>query len=377
MKLALVFTNDWELFGDGSGEYYEIQHNPLQDLTKLLGQYGAKITIMAEVFQQLKHIEFSDSNTNFKKITESWEKILQDSYSEGHDVQLHLHPQWNEAKYENNEWSLGDNWSIGKRPKEQIERFIQIGKSYLESVISKVDGSYNCNCFRAGAYYIEPSSEVIKTLKQNNFISDTSVTKGTYVDSYYDYRGAYSNILPWNIDEKGVNIKSDSTGLIELPIHSAISTDSEVIKKFLPELYYKLRFGVSITKAEMDWMKERDRIKSLRYPTSRRAYKKHENKNLNWYFNKILSKNAVQLDYDYVPATAFVKMLENIFNDKSLKKYRDTDTVIPIIASGHVKDMHNTDNVKGILEGIDNKLKDKIVYLKLSEAAELANRNLI
>ncbi len=70
-------------------------------------------------------------------------------------------------------------------------------------------------------------------------------------------------------------------------------------------------------------------------------------------------------------------MLENIFNDKSLKKYRSSDIVIPIVAIGHVKDMHNTDNVKGILEGIDKKLKDKVVYLKLSEAVESAKLNLI
>lgn len=377
MKLALIFTNDWELFGDGSGEYFEIQHNPLQELTNLMSQYGAKLTIMAEVFQQLKHIEFSNNNNSLKNITDSWEKILQDSYSKGHDVQLHIHPQWNEAKFENNEWQLGDNWSIGKRSKDQIEKFISDGKSYLEEVIRKVDENYSCNCFRAGAYYIEPSASVIEVLNLNNFICDTSVTKGTYVDSYYDYRQAYSNILPWGIGSEGVTQKSNNPRLTEIPIHSAISIDSEAFKKYVPILYYKARFGISPSKSELEWMKQRDSIKRIRYPSSRRAYKKHENKNLSWYINKILSKNAIQLDYDYVPASAFVKMLENIFNDKALKKYRSTDIVIPIIASGHVKDMHNTDNVKGILDGIDNKLKDKVVYSKLSEAVESANRNLI
>lgn len=377
MKLALIFTNDWELFGDGSGDYYEIQHQPLVELTSLMNDYGAKLTIMAEVFQQLKHIEFTDKNKSFKSITDSWEKVLQDSYLSGHDIQLHLHPQWNEAKYINNEWLLGDNWSIGKRPKAQIEKFITDGKLYLENVIRKVDEDYQCNCFRAGAYYIEPSTNVIEELSLNNFVCDTSVTKGTYVDSYYDYRKAYSNILPWGIGTEGVTKKSNEPKMMEIPIYSAISIDSEAFKKFVPNLYYKLRFGVSPSNSELQWMKQRDTIKSIRYPSSRRAYKKHENKNLSWYINKILSKNAIQLDYDYVPASIFVKMLENIFNDKSLKKYRSSDIVIPIVAIGHVKDMHNTDNVKGILEGIDKKLKDKVVYLKLSEAVESAKLNLI
>ena len=44
MKIGLVLTNDWELFGDGSGDYYELQYKPLEDLLKILKEYEAKIT---------------------------------------------------------------------------------------------------------------------------------------------------------------------------------------------------------------------------------------------------------------------------------------------------------------------------------------------
>lgn len=377
MKLALIFTNDWELYGDGSGDYFEVQHQPLTDLTNLMDSYGAKLSIMAEIFQQVKHEELSESNSEFKKISDAWKEILRKSYSKGHDVQLHIHPQWNEARLENKEWILGDNWSIGKRSKEQIDAFIKMGKSYLERTISEVNSNYKCEVFRAGAYYIEPSSNVIDTLNQNEFICDTSVTKGTYVDDYYDYRKAYSNILPWSIGSEGVIKKNDNSKLIELPIHSAISIDSEALKKFAPDIYYKLRFGVSLSEAEKSWMRERDKVKSVRYPVSRRAYKKHENKNISWYINKILSVNAVQLDYDYVPSSVFIKILKNLFEDKQLAKYKNKDIIIPVVASGHVKDMHNTDNVKRILEGIKSELSDKVEYWTISEAAKYSKENLI
>ncbi len=377
MKLALIFTNDWELYGDGSGDYFEVQHQPLIDLTSLMDGYGAKLSIMAEIFQQVKHEELSESNPDFVKIVDSWKEILRESYAKGHDVQLHIHPQWNEARLENNEWILGDNWSIGKRSKEQVEAFIQMGKTYLESTIQGVESNYKCEVYRAGAYYIEPSNNVIDTLKENEFICDTSVTKGTYVDNYYDYRKAFSNILPWSIGKEGVTKKVESSSLIEIPINSAISIDSEVLKKFVPDVYYKLRFGVSLSEAEKTWMRERDKVKSIRYPVSRRAYKKHENKNLSWYINKIFSVNAVQLDYDYVPSSVFVQMLKNILSDKQLAKYKNSDVIIPVVASGHVKDMHNTDNVKRILEGIKNELSDKVEYWTISEAAKYSKENLI
>jgi len=52
MKLALILTNDWELFGDGSGDYFEIQHKPLEELLDTVEDHGAKLTVMAEVGQQ-------------------------------------------------------------------------------------------------------------------------------------------------------------------------------------------------------------------------------------------------------------------------------------------------------------------------------------
>ncbi len=377
MKLALIFTNDWELFGDGSGDYFEVQHQPLVDLISLMDGYGAKLSIMAETFQQIKHEEFSSINSDFNKITVAWKEILKESYTKGHDVQLHIHPQWNEAKLENNEWVLGDNWSIGKRSKDQIEAFIELGKSYLESIITEIDKNYKCEVYRAGAYYIEPSNIVIDTLEKNGFICDTSVTKGTYVENYYDYRAAYSNILPWGIGSQGVTKKVENYSLVEIPINSAISLDSEAFKKFLPDLYYKFKFGVSLSEDEISWMRERDKVKSVRYPVSRRAYKKHENKSLSWYVNKILSINAIQLDYDYVPSSVFVKILKNILSDKQIAEYRNKDIVIPVVASGHVKDMHNTDNVKRILEGIKNELSDKVEFWTISEAAKYAKEKLI
>ena len=52
MRFRIILTNDWELFGNGRGDYFEIQHNPLKELMEVISVYDAKLTIFAEVAQQ-------------------------------------------------------------------------------------------------------------------------------------------------------------------------------------------------------------------------------------------------------------------------------------------------------------------------------------
>ena len=174
MKLALILTNDWELFGDGSGDYFEVQQKPLLEFLDLADAYSAKITLMAEVMQQFAHKEHG-----FSEIAQAWEQAVLRTISAGSDVQLHIHPQWLDSIRTPESWVLNyDNWVLGKLEPEIIYKLLSDGKNYLENIIRSVKPDYNCNIFRAGAYCIEPSKNVVEILTKLNFKVDTSVTKG-------------------------------------------------------------------------------------------------------------------------------------------------------------------------------------------------------
>jgi len=368
MKVALVLTNDWELFGDGSGDYYDIQHNPSLDLLNVLSEFDAKMTLFAEVGQQWGYKSIIDKNKYASKIVTDWEDLIRKYYKAGHDIQLHIHPQWLDGKYQNNQWTLDDTkWSIGKLPKDKKFDYLNRGKQYLEYTIRKIDDNYQCNSFRAGAYYIEPSSQVIELLEKLGFTADSSVTKGRIVSSYYDYTNAPDNLIPWRIKES-VAINNPNGKIIEYPIYSHFTLDSEVLRKFLPSLYFKWKFGKSPTSQETHWAIERDRIKEARYPRDRRAYKKNEVRHFWWYVSKFISKNPIQLDYDYLPATAFVEIIKKIINNKKYYKYYDAGITLPIIATGHIKDAHTNDNLKWILEKLKNELVEDVEFWTMKDA---------
>lgn len=368
MKIALVLTNDWELFGDGSGDFFEIQQKPLNELFSLLEEYDAKITLMAEVYQQLKHKEYSQKSSALKQVYEAWEESIKKTINLKHDVQLHIHPQWKDAIYKNGEWKLSNQWSIASMETDSIFKTLQNGKSYLESVLQQESLNYRCIAFRAGAYYIEPSEKVIENLIKAGFKCDTSVTKGLYNPSYYDFREAYSNIIPWFVSKKSIKYSDyKNKELLEMPIYSEYNFQSLLLKKFAPKIYYYLKHGTAPAKEELQWSNERDIIKNKRYPKERRLYKKNEKRDLKWYLKTILSKQAIQLDYDYIPATVFVKMLEKILKNSKLEKNIDKE-FIPVIASGHTKDMHNCNNIRKIFEIISNKYTSQIEYWTLTKA---------
>jgi len=368
MKLGLVLTNDWELFGDGSGDYFDVQHNPTLNMLDLLSEFDAKMTLFAEVGQQWGFQSLIGKQDDAEKIVMEWENLIRKYYEAGHDIQLHIHPQWADSKYTNNQWQLDDkNWSIGKLPTEEKYELLKRGKDYLEKIINEVDVDYKCNIFRAGAYYIEPSSEVIDSLVKLGFLADTSVTKGRIVSSEYDYTNAPDNLLPWRISES-VTIPNKNGKIIEFPIYSHFTLDSEVLRKFLPSLYFKWKFGKSPSSKEQDWAKERDKIKSIRYPVERRVYKQKEVRHFWWYVSKFISKNPIQLDYDYLPATAFVEIIKKILNNKKYEEYYKNGIILPVIASGHIKDAHNNDNLRWILEKIKNELSNEVEFWTMTQA---------
>ena len=138
MKIALVMTNDWELFGDGSGDYFSLQHQPLLNLLEMLKEYNAKITIMAEVCQQFAFNQLANDHEFAKNISKSWESILKKVISYKSDVQLHIHPQWLGFKYHNDSFHLNmNNWSLADHSLDTINTLITTGKEYLEFTLQK------------------------------------------------------------------------------------------------------------------------------------------------------------------------------------------------------------------------------------------------
>lgn len=221
--LRILFTLDYEIHGNGEGCPYELMVQPTNRMFDQFDQYGAKLTIFADVAEILKFKEYYDKTGDDKYYSNAIENQLQDAIRRGHDVQLHLHPAFFNAKHSKNGWE--QDWAeydFASLPPHRLEKIVNQGKQYLENLLRPVSSDYRCYAFRAANWAMVPSRNAVRALIKNGIRIDSSVFKYGKRKGLvnFDYRYAHSQYAAWPVDEEDICKKDDCGKLIEVPIYS-------------------------------------------------------------------------------------------------------------------------------------------------------------
>jgi len=198
--IYLALTHDWELRGDGSGDIEQIQFAPLRKLLAIYQRHNARTTFLPDVMQQLRFRQLEGKHPELKPLADSWDEHVRKAFRQGHDIQLHLHPQWLNAQYEQSRWQLNDDWSILHYDRDTAYAMLAEGKEYLENLLRPIDQSYRCLAFRAGALAAAPSEHLFNSLATLGIQLDVSIAGGLFVDNYnlqLDYRNCEETFLPF------------------------------------------------------------------------------------------------------------------------------------------------------------------------------------
>jgi hypothetical protein len=198
--IHLALTHDWELRGDGSGDIEQIQFAPVRKFLEIYAKFGARTTILPDVMQQMAFRRCENTHPNLKPLADSWDEHARAAFLQGHDVQLHLHPQWLNAQYENGRWHLNGDWSILNYDRDAAYAMLAEGKEYLENLLQPLDSSYRCLAFRAGALAAAPSAHLFKALANLGIRIDVSIAGGLFVSNHnlqLDYRNCEETFLPF------------------------------------------------------------------------------------------------------------------------------------------------------------------------------------
>ncbi len=129
MRIHLALTDDWELRGNGSGDIEEIQFRAMRTLLDLYDSHGIKSTFNAEVMQQLTFRQLQDSYPHLEPLANAWDEHVRLAFTRGHDIQLHIHPQWSKVSFTNNRWTLSGDWSLLNYEPEQSYSMLSASKA--------------------------------------------------------------------------------------------------------------------------------------------------------------------------------------------------------------------------------------------------------
>ena len=221
-KIIILFQDDWEIRGNGSGNVADLQYLPLLFMLDLAKTFNIKFTFMVEVLQQLAFKKFADHNRNVKIQADLWDDCVLLMKGEGHDIQLHLHPQWHECKYEDGFFILNDNWNIATYTREQRKTMLASGISYLLDLINPIDQSYKVIAFKAGSWALQPSKGILEDLESFGVEFVLGPGKGIkHITEkiYINYDKMEEDILPYYPNYLEIEQISDKKeGIIILPL---------------------------------------------------------------------------------------------------------------------------------------------------------------
>ncbi len=222
MSFRVIFTSDHEIHGSGWGDPLKLIVEPTDRMLQQFDRYGAKLTIFADVAEILRFKAYAEEKGHdrfhYGAIVEQLERAIRT----GHDVQLHLHSAYFKAKLVGDHWEQDySEYDLANLPYERVSGMIAEGKAFLEGLLQKVKPDYRCLAFRAANWSMHPSRNIARALCANGFAIDSSVFKhGRYTAPIvFDYRHAWSDLVPWPASLDDVCLRDATSPLFEFPIY--------------------------------------------------------------------------------------------------------------------------------------------------------------
>lgn len=350
-KFKLILTLDYELNVNKAPDVMQDMIKPTEALLNICSSFDAKLTIMVEI-GELWAFEKAENQGYARFIACDPAERIRDqlvrAVKHGHDVQLHLHPQWIGAKWVKGAWQLDyAKYRLTDLEYHEMVNVFRYGKEYLEKLLSPYCIDYSCIGFRAGNWVTQPSSRYLRALHEAGLKSDTSVFKGGYLNTnsvYIDYRKAYSNILPWVASWDDINNPGNHEGIIELPIYSERSSIFGMLS------VRRLRSASQYVREDRKIAQE---VKALtqRERCARGGLLNHLSR-----FFRVYPK---KLDFCKLSWKEMVGMIENVHH-----RYAEDPMVdhVPIVMIGHSKELMSSADLRRFLEEVSTRYKDSISF---------------
>lgn len=214
--MQILLTLDYELFlGKSTGSIEHCLIEPMKQLNRIVDKYNAKFTIFVDATYLLRLKQLKNKHNS---LLNNYERICSHIISlkeKGHDIELHIHPNWMFSQYANGQWTLDNNYyRLAELPLQDAINIFCESKSLLETIIDEKVIAY-----RAGGYSTQPFDLLKKCFEINNILLDSSVVPGNKYESaaqYYDYSISPSSSI-YRFEED-ICVENVTGKFIELPL---------------------------------------------------------------------------------------------------------------------------------------------------------------
>ena len=228
--MEIFFTFDYELFfGARSGSAEKCLLEPTEELQEISERTGARYTYFIDVGYLIKLHEQKQKYPSLEKDFSEVSRQLDALVKAGHDLQLHIHPHWQDSYFDGTQWVINtSHYKLAdfsdSDAKNIFETYYSALKNHCPSPIA----------FRAGGWCIQPFHKFKPSFKKFGIIYDSSVYKGGSRQSEqysFDFSNAPSK-TSWRFENDPL-IENQDGAFVELAMNAQLLSPIFFWKLFL------------------------------------------------------------------------------------------------------------------------------------------------
>lgn len=335
--MNILITLDYELFFGESGTPEKCIIEPTNRLLLIAEEFDFKCVFFVDAGYLVKlkksFVKFPELKRDYEIVTDQIKQLV----SLGHEIQLHIHPHWEDSFYDGSTWKFNlSRFRMGSFDEPEIDVIFRTYKEELESISGQQIFAY-----RAGGWCIQPFNTFVKSFVKYGIKIDSTVFykgKNSTATQWYDFDCA-PNKSQWNFDVDPC--KEVKTGrFMEIPISSI-----RVSPLFYWRFVYKKLWGSPKYRSIGDGVSSKSsRIQQIRlmlfpsysvvsmdgYKSSllHKAFKKHRHENFVVIGHpKAFTEDSLDRFRDFIIQVKSMKGNSIITYSKMLEKFNSTKKI--------------------------------------------------
>ncbi len=187
--MNIFLTLDYELFsGSNPGTVENTILLPTRKLLEVADRHHAKFVFFVDSGYLEKLQRYTDTYPHAKRDFDAVTAQIRELDAKGHDIQLHIHPHWEDCSYDENGWHMDTSrFRIHHFSEEEIDDIVGRYKRVLTDIVGEKLFAY-----RAGGWCLQPFDKLGPILKKHGIWLDSTVYAEGYNSSlthFYDFRG--------------------------------------------------------------------------------------------------------------------------------------------------------------------------------------------
>lgn len=229
--MNIFITLDYELFfGVNSGTQYKSIVNPTNKLLILLDKYDIKASFFIDSGYLIKLDEYRKKYDVLEKDYQNILEQIKKLDNNGHDIQLHVHPHWEDSSFDGEKWIIDTSrYRLHQFDEKDIDNIVFRYKKVLTDIVG--DKVFS---FRAGGWCIQPFNKIKDALKKHNIWLDSTLFengKNASPTHFFDFKNIPAK-TSWKYENDPT--QEDENGFFtEIPISSY---------RTFPLFFWKLAF---------------------------------------------------------------------------------------------------------------------------------------